>query len=101
MSDFGLLIGASLGTGAGVVAGGYLGYRILKKKKPLLKTKMAGVKHAFIEGFTDAYSHRAEKQTTEKVSRPKRSCCRKLTKAFSEGFDKAYYGPQEQTVALA
>lgn len=104
MSDFGLLIGASLGTGAGVVAGGYLGYKILKKKKPrLLETKIAGVKRAFVEGFNDAYSHRTEKRTTEKVSRPKCSCYKKLTRAFSEGFNKAYCRSQrrEPTVALA
>jgi len=104
MSDFGLLIGASLGTGAGIVAGGYLGYKILKKKKPrLFEIKMAGVKHAFIEGFTDAYSRHTGKQATEKTTRSKRSCFKELTKGFSEGFNKAYCGPQGQrpTIALA
>ena len=51
MSDFGLLIGAGLGTGAGIVAGGYLGYKILKKKRPQLLEEIVGdVKQGFSEG---------------------------------------------------
>lgn len=99
MSDCGLLIGAGLGAGAGVVvAGGYLGYKILKKKNPkLLERIVADVKHGFSEGFTLAYS------SFEKTTKSKPSRLKGVTKAFSEGFDLAYRGPQgrEPTVALA
>lgn len=104
MSDFGLIIGASLGTGAGIVAGGYLGYRILKKKKPQLLEEIVGdVKQGFSEGFTRAYSKQTGKQITKKVTRPKQSRFKGLAKAFCEGFDNAYYCQrgQDPTVALA
>ena len=41
MSDCGLLIGAGLGAGAGVVVGGYVGYKILKKKNGYIKLRVA------------------------------------------------------------
>jgi hypothetical protein len=92
MSGCGLLIGA----GAGIVAGGYLGYKILKKKNPKLLGKIAAdVKYGFSEGFTRAYSS-SEKTTTSKPSRFKG-----LTKAFCEGFDSAYCRPQGRQPALA
>lgn len=102
MSDFGLLIGASLGTGAGVVAGGYLGYKILKKKNPQLLQKIAvDVKKGFSEGFTRAYSGQTAKQITEKATRPKPSRFKGLTKAFCDGFNNAYHSQKGPTVALA
>ncbi len=105
MSDCGLLIGAGLGAGAGaVVAGGYLGYKILKKKNPqLLEKIVADVKQGFSEGFTRAYSAHTGKQITEKATKPKPSRFKGLTKAFCEGFDNAYCRQrgQEPTVALA
>jgi hypothetical protein len=105
MSDFGLLIGVGLGAGAGaVVAGGYLGYKILKKKNPqLLEKIVVDIKHGFSEGFTRAYSTQAGKEITEKATRPKSSRFKGLTKAFCEGFDNSYCSQrgQDPTVALA
>jgi len=104
MSDFGLIIGAGFGTGAGILAGGYLGYKILKKKKPQLFRKIAGnVKQGFSEGFTRAYSKQTDKQMTEKVTRSNPSRFRGLAEAFCEGFDNAYYRQrgQDPMVALA
>ena len=105
MSDCGLLIGVGLGAGTGVViAGGYLGYKVLKKKNPkLLERITADVKHGFSEGFTKAYSTHAGDEVSEKTIRSKSSRLKELTSAFSEGFDNACRSPQSQngTVALA
>jgi len=102
MSDCGLIIGAGLGAGAGVVvAGGCLGYKILKKKNPkLLKRIAADVKQGFSEGFTKAYSKHAGTEASEKTVRPKFSHLKELTDAFCEGFDDAYHAPETQGAAL-
>ncbi len=104
MSDCGLLIGASLGAGAGVVVGGYVGYKILKKTNPkLLKRIVADIKHGFSEGFTNAYSAHTGTEASEKAIRPKSSRLKELTGAFREGFDNACRNPETQnpTAALA
>jgi hypothetical protein len=103
MSDFGLLIGASLGTGAGIVAGGYLGYKILKKKNPQLFQKLVvDIKKGFSEGFTRAYSTQTAEQINEKVTKSKPSRFQGLGKAFCDGFNNAYHSKkgQEPRVAL-
>ena len=98
MSGCGLLIGAGVGAGAGVgiVAVGYFGYKVLKKKKLKILGKIAAdVKYGFSDGFTRAYSS-SGKTTTSKPSRFKG-----LTKAFCEGFDSAYCRPQGRQPVLA
>ena len=104
MSDFGLLIGAGLGTGAGIVAGGYLGYKILKKKNPRLFQKLVvDIKKGFSEGFTRAYSTQTAEQITEKATRPKPFRFKGLGKAFCDGFNNAYHSQKGKgpRVALA
>ena len=104
MSDCGLLIGASLGVGAGVIVVGYVGYKILKKKPPkLLERIVADVKQGFSEGFTRAYSAHAGAEVSEKAVRPKSSRFKELAGAFCEGFENACSSPESQntTVVLA
>ena len=103
MSDCGLIIGAGLGAGAAVVvAGGCLGYKILKKKNPkLLERITADIKQGFSEGFTQAYSTHAGDEASGKAVRSKSSCFKELADAFCEGFDNACRNPEVQNTKVA
>lgn len=82
MSDGGLLIGA------GIVLGGYVGYKIVKATPPKwMEDLIAGAKKGFSQGMTQTFPKDSPKKRFTNVLEQRQSFSAQFSQGFREGFD--------------